>query len=190
MDSYDQVPYRSVAHPQTHPDRLATHARLFGLDPAPLADCRVLDVGCGDGANLLAMAAMFPESTFVGIDSAAVPIAEGHERAEDWGLANIDLRALDLMNLPDDFGSFDYIVVHGVYSWVPDAVRDGLMALVAEHLAPHGVAFVSYNALPGGHLRRLTREMMLYHIDGLEAHDSATTPTSSTRSVRRRTSRR
>jgi methyltransferase-like protein/protein-L-isoaspartate O-methyltransferase len=171
MQAYNQIPYRSVALPQTHPDRLATHARLFGLGPAPLADCRVLDVGCGDGANLLAMAGMLPESTFVGIDSAEVPIAEGRERAEDWGLANLDLRALDLLDLPSDFGPFDYIVAHGVYSWVPDAVRDGLMALIAGHLAPHGVAFVSYNALPGGHLRRLTREMMRYHIDGLEAPD-------------------
>jgi len=171
MRSYDQVPYRTVALPQTHPDRLAVHARLFGLEPAPLASCRVLDVGCGDGANLLPMAAMFPESTFVGIDSAEVPIEDGRERAEDWGLANLDLRALDLMDLPDDLGPFDYIVAHGVYSWVPDAVRDGLMRLFAGHLAPRGVAFVSYNALPGGHLRRLTREMMLYHIDGLEAPD-------------------
>lgn len=171
MDSYDQVPYRTVAIPQTHPDRLATHARLFGLEPAPLANCRVLDVGCGDGANLLAMAVAFPESTFVGIDSAERPIEDGQERAEEWGITNLDLRALDLMDLPDDFGPFDYIVAHGVYSWVPDAVRDGLFRLFAAHLAPHGVAFVSYNALPGGHLRRMTREMMLYHIDGLEAPD-------------------
>ena len=73
------------------------------------------------------------------------------------------------MDLPADVGTFDYIIAHGVYSWVPDAVRDGLMALLAERLAPHGVAFVSYNALPGGHLRRMTREMMRYHVEGIEA---------------------
>lgn len=169
MDSYDRVPYQSVALPQTHPDRLAAHARLFGLEPAPVADCRVLEVGCGDGGNLLPMAAALPGSTFVGIDSAERPVAAGRARAEAWGLANLDLHALDLMDLPADLGTFDYVIAHGVYSWVPDAVRDGLMALLARHLAPQGVAFVSYNALPGGHLRRMTREMMRYHVDGIEA---------------------
>lgn len=171
MDSYDRVPYQSVALPQTHPDRLATHARLFGLEPAPVADCRVLEVGCGDGGNLLPMAAALPGSTFVGIDRAERPIASGRERAEAWGIANLDLRALDLMDLPADLGPFDYIIAHGVYSWVPDTVRDGLMALIAERLAPHGVAFVSYNTLPGGHLRRMTREMMRYHVGGIEDPD-------------------
>jgi methyltransferase-like protein/protein-L-isoaspartate O-methyltransferase len=169
MDAYDHVPYRSVALPQTHPDRLATHARLFGLEPAPLTDCRVLDVGCGDGENLLAAAAMFPASTFVGIDSAERPIEDGRERAEAWGIDNLDLHALDLTAMPTSLGPFDYIIANGVYSWVPDAVRDGLLRLFAERLTPNGVAFVSYNALPGGHLRRLTREMMLYHTDGIEA---------------------
>ena len=168
MQAYDRVPYRSVALPQTHPDRLATHARLFGLEPAPVTACRVLEVGCGDGGNLLPMAALLPESTFVGIDVAERPIAASRERAEAWGIRNVDLRALDLLDLPDELGTFDYILAHGVYSWVPDAVRDGLLRLLGAHLAPQGVAFVSYNALPGGHLRRLSREMMLYHAGGIE----------------------
>ena len=167
MHAYDLVRYRSVALPQLHPDRLATHARLFGLDPAPVEACRVLEVGCGDGANLLPMAAALPESTFVGIDIAPTPIAEGRERVAAWGLTNLDLRALDLTEA-SDLGTFDYISAHGVYSWMPDAVREGLMALFARCLAPQGVAFVSYNALPGGHLRRQTREMMQYHIADID----------------------
>ncbi|MEP0546043.1 MAG: class I SAM-dependent methyltransferase [Rhodothermales bacterium] len=167
MHAYDRVRYRSVALPQLHPDRLATHARLFGLEPAPVAACRVLEVGCGDGASLLPAAFALPESTFVGIDIAPTPIAEGRARAEAWGVSNLDLRALDLLDA-GDLGTFDYVVAHGVYSWVPDAVREGLMALIARCLAPQGVAFVSYNALPGGHLRRHTREMMQYHIAGID----------------------
>ena len=163
MQAYDQVRYRTVALPQTHPDRLATQARLFGLDPAPVEACRVLSVGCGDGSNLLPMAAALPASTFVGIDIAPAPIAAGRERAAAWGLANLDLRVLDLRTA-GDLGTFDYVVAHGVYSWVPDDAREALMQLVARTLAPQGVAFVSYNALPGGHLRRLSREMMQYHI--------------------------
>jgi methyltransferase-like protein/ubiquinone/menaquinone biosynthesis C-methylase UbiE len=167
MHAYDLVRYRSVALPQTHPDRMATHARLFGLDPAPVKACRVLEVGCGDGANVLPMAMALPESTFVGIDIAPTPIAAGRERAAAWGVTNLDLHALDLTEA-GDLGTFDYISAHGVYSWVPDAVRDGLMDLFARCLAPQGVAFVSYNALPGGHLRRLTREMMQFHIAGID----------------------
>ncbi len=167
MQPYDRVRYLSVALPQTHPDRMATHARLFGLEPAPVESCRVLEVGCSDGANLLPMAAAFPESTFVGIDIAEQPIAQGRAWVEAWGLTNLDLYVLDLMDVSASLGSFDYVIAHGVYSWVPDAVRDRLLGLLGEHLAPQGVAFVSYNALPGGHLRRMTREMMQYHIAGV-----------------------
>ena len=165
---YDQVPYRGQAIAQTHPDRLATLAALFGMKPAAADRCRVLEIGCGNGRNLVPMAYALPESRFVGIDLAAQPIAVGRSMIEALGLRNIALRQLDILEAGQDFGEFDYIISHGVYSWVPAAVQDRLLSLCREHLAPNGVAYVSYDAYPGAHLGRVTREMMLYSVRGLE----------------------
>jgi methyltransferase-like protein len=163
-NSYDEVLYAGYPFPQTHPDRLATLASLFGLNPAPVANCRVLELGCGDGANLVPMAIALPQSHFIGIDLAARPIARGQAAAAGLRLENLDLRRCDIMAVDASLGEFDYIIAHGVYSWVPPPVRDRLLAVCRDHLAPEGVAYVSYNTYPGYHLRDLVREMMVFHI--------------------------
>ena len=160
---YNRVPYASQPMAQTHPDRLATLAFLFGMEPAPPARCRLLELGCGDGANLLPMAAALPGARFTGVDLARVPIAAAQAAASEIGLANCTFHALDIAALSPDFGQFDYIVAHGVYSWTPPAVRDALLRVCSENLAPQGVAYISYNALPGCHARSITRDMMRYH---------------------------
>lgn len=165
---YDAMLYHGVALPQTHPDRLATHARLRGLEPAPLEQCRVLDVGCGNGSNLLPMAFGLPESEFVGIDLAARPIAIGQKIAREAGLTNLALHQLDIMDFSDEWGTFDYIIAHGFYSWVPPDVRDRFLAVCKAHLAPHGIAYISYNVYPGWRLFESAREMMLYHVRQIE----------------------
>lgn len=161
---YDELAYVGRAYPETHPDRLATIGTLYGLTPAPVDRCRVLEIGCGDAANLLPLAYTLPESEFLGIDLAAQPIARGREQAADLGLRNVRLEAMDILDFPADAGTFDYIVAHGVYSWTPPAVRDAVLKLCGRHLAPQGIAFVSFNALPGYHLREMERRMMLYHV--------------------------
>jgi methyltransferase-like protein len=160
---YDDVLYPSAPYPQTHPDRLATMATLFGMQPAPVERCRVLELGCNDGSNLIAMAYGLPQGQFVGIDLAERPIAKGQATVEALGLKNLALYRLDLMHTPADLGRFDFIMAHGLYSWVPAEVRDKLLAVCGEHLTEHGVAFVSYNAYPGCHFRDLARRMMRYH---------------------------
>ena len=162
--TYDAVLYQGHPFAQTHPDRLATLATLFGMKPAPVDRCRVLELGCGDGGNLYPMAYTLPDSEFLGIDLAARPIAHGQAMARALGLKNITLRQLDLMEVHGDFGEFDYIIAHGLYSWVPLAVQDKLLAICKAHLAPQGVAYVSYNTFPGHHLQRLVREMMRFHV--------------------------
>ncbi len=171
--AYDQVLYPGLPLPQTHPDRLATIAGLFGMSPAAAPNCRVLELGCGDGGNLIPMALTLPGSVFTGIDLAAPAITHGCALIRKLGLDNITLRRLDLMQAGADlgefdYGVFDYIIAHGLYSWVPAAVRDGLLGLSRRHLAPQGVAYVSYNASPGFGRRRLFREMMLYHAREVE----------------------
>lgn len=161
--SYNDVPYTSSPDAARHPDRLATIGTLLGLDVAPTGTCRVLEFACGDGANLVPMAATLPDATFVGFDFAARPIATAQRMARGLGLANVRLIERDLCDLPDDLGTFDYIIAHGLYSWIPEEVRADVMPRIARHLAPNGVAFVSYNTLPGCHMRRVVWDMARFH---------------------------
>jgi methyltransferase-like protein len=161
--AYDHVLYPGHAFSQTHPDRLATVAGLFGMATAPVDRCRVLELGCGDGGNLLPMAFALPGSEFVGLDLAARPVAKGQAVAGALGLKNITLRALDVREISRDFGRFDYIIAHGLYSWVPPDVQDKVIAICRDNLAPGGVAYVSYNAYPGCRQSHMVREMLLYH---------------------------
>jgi SAM-dependent methyltransferase len=168
---YNRVLYPGIAYSQTHPDRLATLATLFGLSPAPPARCHVLEIGCTDGGNLIPMAYGLPDAEFVGIDVSTRALAAGRDSITALGLKNIRLLELDILDVPPDFGAFDYIIAHGVYSWVPDAVREKLLAICRNHLAPQGVAYISYNAYPGCHLRDMVRGMMCYHVGAIDDPD-------------------
>lgn len=161
---YDEVLYPSAPFAQTHPGRLATLAILFGMDPAPIHRCRVLEMGGGDGGNLIPMAFENPASQFLGLDAAGLAIRAGNQEIATLGLANVRLEHMNIMDAGPELGTFDYVICHGLYSWVPEAVRDKLLALTKAVLAPHGVAFVSYNALPGGRVRQMFRDMMLFHL--------------------------
>ncbi len=161
--SYDELPYINTAFPQTHPDRLATLATIFGLHPPELEACRVLELGCASGDNLIPMALGLPNARFVGIDLSLRQIEQGQQRVEALRLPNIELHRLDIADFDATWGTFDYIVCHGIYSWVPAPVRDKILAICRENLAADGVAYVSYNTLPGWHIRGMIRDMMIYH---------------------------
>jgi SAM-dependent methyltransferase len=158
-DRYERVPYPGNPFAALHPQRLAATARLFGLRTAPVDRCRVLEIGCARGGHLLPMAAQLPGSSFVGVDLAAGAIAAAREQAGDLGLANVRLIQGSFSELPDD-GPFDYIVVHGVYSWIEPADREELLATCRRRLSAQGVALISYNTFPGWSLRGLTRGIM------------------------------
>lgn len=166
---YDEVLYPAGLFPQTHPDRLATAAYLRGLSPAPTQRCRVLELGCGAANNLVAMAFQLPESEFVGVDLARIPIAWGQSLTAHLGLRNVTLQAMDLRD-PDleRFGTFDFIIAHGVYSWVPDYVRKRILQICRDMLTKEGIGYVSYNAYPGCHFRDLVRHMMCFHTQKFE----------------------
>ncbi len=165
--SYDEIPYPRLAFPYTHPSHLATIGRLLGLLPAPVDRCRVLELGCASGANLIPMAFAVPGSTFVGIDLSERQIAEGRGLVDALGLPNVVLEHIDICavaeRLADQFGPFDYIIAHGIYSWVPDAVKESLLAACRRLLAPEGIAYVSYNCYPACQLREMIRRMCQYH---------------------------
>lgn len=167
--NYEQITYPNFVHSQTHPNRMATMARAYGFKTAPVEKCRVLEVGCGSGTNLLAMACDLPESEFIGIDLSANHIKQGKTAVEETGAKNLELICADLLQADlKRFSKFDYIIAHGFFSWIPHIVRVKFLEIVREYLAPDGVAFVSYNAFPGCHLRLMMREMMMYHTEKIE----------------------
>src|SRR5204863_9899299 len=84
-------------------------------------------------------------------------------------LSNVILQRADLRELPATLGEFDYIIAHGVYSWVPAPVRDALFDLASRCLSRNGLMFVSYNTYPGCHVRRAAWEIMHLHIDAIES---------------------
>ncbi|HXD33135.1 MAG TPA: class I SAM-dependent methyltransferase [Pyrinomonadaceae bacterium] len=171
-DAYDQIPYPNFAFPQTHPDRLATLATRFGMTPAPVEKCRVLELGCGNGGNLIPMAFGLPGSQFVGIDRAEQAIGKGNATTAALGLENIKLLNFDINDLSDQLGRFDYVIAHGLYSWVPAEIRDRILKISRSTLAPQGVLYISYNTYPGCHLRNIARELMLFHTrDVMETHE-------------------
>jgi SAM-dependent methyltransferase len=166
--AYDQVPYPGHAHAETHPNRVAAIARLFGLDVPAVATSSVLEVACGDGANLIPIAVSLPEACCVGFDLAASAIERGRACMARLRVANLRLEVADLATVGTAFGTFDYVIAHGLYSWVPGPVRDALLALIRDSLSPQGVALVSYNTYPGWHPGDMVRGMARYHVREVE----------------------
>jgi methyltransferase-like protein/2-polyprenyl-3-methyl-5-hydroxy-6-metoxy-1,4-benzoquinol methylase len=169
---YDAIPYPTSPFRQTRPERLAAIAKLFGLNAPPAEDCRVLELGCSMGGNLIVMAQDHPRSRFLGIDASSRQITDGWKTIDALGLKNIQLRQLDILDIGDDIGEFDYIISHGVYSWVPAKVQTKMLEVCQRHLAPNGVAYISYNTLPGWHIRGVIRDMMFYR--GMQFADPQT----------------
>jgi SAM-dependent methyltransferase len=128
----------------------------------------VLEAGCNNGANLMSMAVSLPDARFVGCDLSPLAIEEGRRTIAALGLANITLVEEDLAALAPAHGEFDFIVAHGVYSWVPAPERDALFALAAERLAPDGVMYVSFNVLPGCRVRQAAWDVLHHHVDRID----------------------
>ena len=163
-ERYDAVPYRHGAVSDSHPARIGAIARLLGISAAPPDCCRVLELGCGEGMNLLPLAERFPKSEFVGVDFSGRQIAVAEAARVASEIRNARFVCADLRMWKHEGAAFDYVIAHGVYSWVPAEVRDRLLAICAEALSPDGVAYVSYNTLPGWALPGGVRKFLLSEI--------------------------
>ena len=161
--SYNDIPYMGRVHAQTHIERMALSARVFGIDAVPLETARVLELGCGDGSNIVNMAINLPEATFVGIDGSEVHIERGRAMADHAGASNVRLEAMDITQIQDQFGTFDYIICHGVFSWVPETVREHILRICREQMSPLGIGYISYNAYPAWKQHEMLRDMMRFH---------------------------
>lgn len=162
-NTYDETPYHSYPYSQSRPEYLRTLGMLFGMEPPAVETARVLELGCAEGGNLIPHAIRYPKAEFVGVDLSKVQIDAGLENVKKLGLKNISLKHMSITDIDDKLGEFDYIICHGVISWVPDFVRDKILEVSSKNLSKNGIAYISYNTLPGWNMVRSIRDMMLYH---------------------------
>jgi SAM-dependent methyltransferase len=149
LASYDELPYDSLPLPETQPDFLAAVARLHGFEAPDPRRARILELGCAQGGNLIPLAWRWPESDCVGVELSRVQAVAGADFIRRLGLANARILHGDLAALPDNLGEFDYIIAHGVFSWVPPAVQQALLDACRRHLSLQGIAYVSFNVAAG-----------------------------------------
>lgn len=159
--SYDEVPYQSLPFPETDLDHLRMVAHVFGLSAPPVTQARVLEIGCASGGNLIPMAVRYPQARFAGLDVSLKQVELARKRVAELGLTNVDIHHVDVRRVKLKPASLDYIICHGVFSWVPPEVQRGILRLCGASLAPGGVAYISYNTYPGWKGREVIRDAML-----------------------------
>ena len=161
-NTYNELLYKSNPFNYTIPALLEAYGHLYGLTPKDSRKARVLELGSSFGGNIITQALYNPESEFIGIDLTAEQVKKGNEVIENIGLKNVKLLEKNILDINEDFGKFDYIIVHGVFSWVPDIVKEKIIKICNENLAEEGIAYISYNTYPGWKEPDKVREMMLY----------------------------
>ena len=161
-NSYDELVYPSKSFGVTSINSLEAKAKLWGLNPVPAKEARVLELGCSMGGNIIGQAVYHPEASFVGVDLSGSQIEIGNEIIDAIDLKNVKLIEQDILKINKEFGTFDYIIVHGIWSWVPDVVKDKILEICNVNLSERGVAYISYNVYPGWHRLDQVREMMLF----------------------------
>jgi len=162
LNSYDEIPYQSYPYAQSSPEKLATLGTLFGMTPPNIETARVLELGCAEG-DLIPHAVHYPKGQYVGVDLSKVQIDAGLVNIKALGLKNIELKHCSITDIDESFGKFDYIICHGVLSWVPEFVSEKILEISSKNLTENGIAYISYNTLPGWNMVRTIRDMMLYH---------------------------
>jgi SAM-dependent methyltransferase len=162
---YDLHPYPGEVHPAADPARALAAIALAGLRPPPTAQARVLDLGCGDGAGLIAFAARWPGATCVGVDASEAHVHAARAAAARAGVDGIRFLRGDIADAPD--GTFDVVIAWSVFSWVDVATQGRLLDVAASRLAPDGALILSANHLPGWHPLLALRAMARFHVRSL-----------------------
>lgn len=163
--TYNDIPYTSKVFSSCQPTRLHALAKIKGLNPPILETANVLEIGCSFGGNLLPFAFKYPKSNIVGVDLAENQICIGKQMIEEIGISNIQLIAGDISEISFSDTKFDYIICHGVFSWVPETVQNAILDTIQKYLSPNGIAFISYNTYPGWYVKGMARELMLFASD-------------------------
>jgi len=166
--AYDEIPYTSSPYSESTPENCYTIASLFKLNPPDFHKANILELGCASGGNIIPLAYCYPDAKIVGIDLSSKQVQAGLKQIKDLNLTNIQLRKLSILDADSSLGQFDYIICHGVFSWVDSTVQEKILSLCNELLSPNGIAYISYNTLPGWNTVRSIRDMMKFHTSTIE----------------------
>lgn len=166
--TYNEVPYMSKTFYYTLPERTSAVMKLFGFSTNNTKKARVLEIGCSFGGNIIPFAIANPEAEVIGMDLAEVQIREGQKIIENIGLKNIKLYQKNVLDYNHEFGKFDYIVCHGVFSWVDLPVQNKIIEIIKNGLTENGIATVSYNTNPGWRNISILRDIMLFRAETLK----------------------
>jgi SAM-dependent methyltransferase len=178
-----QQPYPAAWHPFVSPAHLACVCAVAGVawEVGPETPLAIADIGCGTGYSAAVLAAGNPQAQVIGLDYNPAHIAEARSLAAEAGLGNLRFIEADLAEMDsaalDALPEFDLVAAHGLWSWVADPVREGLLRLLGRRVKPGGVVMLSYNALPGAAgalgLARLVRGALLRGQDTAEGLQAA-----------------
>ena len=158
-DPYDQLPYERCGIPTTSPERLATLASFSGFAIPDLKRAKVLEIGSGDGGNLIPLAFHHPEWEFVGIDPSVSAIEKAQHGRAELKLDNLQFDQQDVRNY-EVSQRYDFVICHGVFSWVDAEVQTAILRVAATALSPNGLFYLSYNTEPGWRIRGLVRDRL------------------------------
>ena len=162
-EHYDETPYESYSYPASQVSQLWALGQLFGIDCAHFENARVLELGGASGGNIMTAAESFPNSTFVCVDYSKRQIEDGKRLVEESGIKNMNLHYMSIEDITPEFGEFDYIIAHGLMSWIPKELQPKVLEIIGQNLSPNGIAFVSYNTYPAWGFYERMRDMMIYH---------------------------
>jgi SAM-dependent methyltransferase len=166
---YDELPYNAHPIEWTAPENLALVSLLHGGPRSSLGSYRTLELGCGNGANLLPLAWYRRFASFVGVDGASSQIEAAEAGKSALGLSNVTFVHSNFLAISERIeGHFDFILAHGVFSWIDDDTRDELLRFCVERLALNGLLYLNYNTYPGWRVRGMVREFLLAQTTGAE----------------------
>ncbi|CAB3882184.1 hypothetical protein LMG26788_03345 [Achromobacter pulmonis] len=149
--------------PSHSPERLRATAHLYGVETVPLDSARVLAIGCGDGAGLLPFALAHPQAQAVGLDGSEALVAQGTETARRLGAANLTLYVGEAADIGTQLGLFDYVIVTGLYSYLPAPAQQALLQACAQLLSPRGILYLDCHVYPGAKSLEVVRDAILLH---------------------------
>ncbi|MFY2019766.1 methyltransferase domain-containing protein [Achromobacter dolens] len=149
--------------PSHSPARLRATAHLYGVDSVPLEHARVLAIGCGDGAGLLPFALAHPQAQAVGIDASEALVAQGTAAAQRLGAANLRLYVGEAADIGTQLGQFDYVIVTGLYSYLPAPAQQVLLQACGQLLSPQGILYLDSHVYPGAKSLEVVRDAIMLH---------------------------
>lgn len=160
--NYDRIHFSSKPSPERCPERLAAIATTYGLSPQDIETANVLELGCSTGENLIPLACAYPNSNFLGLDISKKQIAKASELVNLFELKNISFQVKDIASFEEGSEKYDYIICHGVFSWVDSETQESIFKLLRGRLSENGIGVISYNCHPGWQMRNRLKEIVSY----------------------------